>query len=221
MSGRSLKALTPRQEAFAVAFVETGNATEAYRRAYAPCTMAPHAVRTKAYELKNTPHVAARIATMRAELDAEMRDRYRVTTDRVIAELYKIGCADIRKAVRWHGSLVQDEDNPDGGDTLVIRNVYTTQVEVVSSDDVDDDTAGAIAEVSQTPNGGLKVKMHDKMAALNALARHLGMFVDKTEVTGKDGAPLVAPEEVSNRQLARAILDVLREAQLEKGKDQP
>jgi hypothetical protein len=37
---------------------------------------------------------------------------------------------------------------------------------------------------------GLEVKMHDQMAALEKVARHLGMFKDRTELTGKDGAPL-------------------------------
>lgn len=38
---------------------------------------------------------------------------------------------------------------------------------------------------------GLEVKMLDRDKALENVARHLGMFVDKTEVTGKDGQPLV------------------------------
>jgi phage terminase small subunit len=37
---------------------------------------------------------------------------------------------------------------------------------------------------------GLEIKMHDKMKALDAVARHLGMNKEKFEVTGKDGQPL-------------------------------
>ncbi|ENO82074.1 hypothetical protein B447_05033 [Thauera sp. 27] len=37
---------------------------------------------------------------------------------------------------------------------------------------------------------GLRVKFHDKRAALVDVGRHLGMFKDKVEHTGKDGGPI-------------------------------
>jgi len=42
--------------------------------------------------------------------------------------------------------------------------------------------AAAVAEVSQTVNGALRVKMHDKHAALVSLGRHLGLFTDHVKV---------------------------------------
>jgi hypothetical protein len=40
----------------------------------------------------------------------------------------------------------------------------------------------AVAEVSQTVNGALRVKLHDKHAALVSIGRYLGMFDDKVRV---------------------------------------
>jgi hypothetical protein len=37
---------------------------------------------------------------------------------------------------------------------------------------------------------GLEVKMHDQMAALEKVARHLGMFKDRTEISGPNGGPI-------------------------------
>jgi len=37
---------------------------------------------------------------------------------------------------------------------------------------------------------GVEVKMHSKMGALDNLAKHLGMFPNKVELTGKDGGPI-------------------------------
>lgn len=45
------------------------------------------------------------------------------------------------------------------------------------------------AGVKQT-KGGLEVKMHDQQAALMAIGKHLGMFVDKHEHLGPNGGPL-------------------------------
>lgn len=39
-----------------------------------------------------------------------------------------------------------------------------------------DDAAAAIAEVSQSKDGTIKVKMHDKLASLVRIGQHLGMF---------------------------------------------
>ena len=47
----------------------------------------------------------------------------------------------------------------------------------------------------------------------NIIARDLGL-ADKSEFTGKDGEALLAPDSTS-RDLARAVLDILREAKLE------
>ncbi len=37
---------------------------------------------------------------------------------------------------------------------------------------------------------GLEIKMHDQMAALEKVARHLGMFKERTEISGPDGGPI-------------------------------
>ena len=47
------------------------------------------------------------------------------------------------------------------------------------------------AEVYQSATGSVRVKMHDKPAALEKLARALGMFKDRVDITN-DGKP-VAP----------------------------
>jgi phage terminase small subunit len=43
--------------------------------------------------------------------------------------------------------------------------------------------------------GGFEVKMQDRAKALENVARHLGMFKDRVEVTGKDGGPIVTKQQ--------------------------
>lgn len=178
--------LTPKQEAFVRAYIETGNASEAYRRAYDASRMKDSTVHVKASELLADGKITVRLN----EIQAIHQKRHEVTVDRIIAELAKIGFADIRKAVKWHGSLIEEEDNPDGGDVVVIKTTYSNRVSLVSSDDVDDDTAAAIAEVSQSPTGGLKIKLHDKQAALVNMGKHLGIFKEVHEHSGPDGGAI-------------------------------
>lgn len=169
--------LTAKQQRFVEEYLVDLNATQAALRAgYAASGASVEGAR-----LLGNAKVAAEIAKRQKKLS----DKLGVTVERIVTELAKIGFADIRKAVKWNGHLVREEDNPDGGDVLVIKNIVTNHVTLVDSDQLDDDTAAAISEISQNATGGVKLKMHDKKGALVDLGKHLGMFVDKVEHSGE------------------------------------
>jgi phage terminase small subunit len=141
--------------------------------------------RGNASTLKQKQNIQDRIAEILAQARVieqkaieKASEKLGVTKERVLGELARIGFADIRKAIKWNGYLVREEDNPDGGDVLVIKETRTNLVSLVDSDELDDDTAAAIAEVSQNASGAVKIKMYDKRAALVDLGKHLGMFKD-------------------------------------------
>jgi len=75
--------LTIKQEAFCQAYIETGNASEAYRTAYAADKMKPESINRKAKELLDN----GKIAAMVAELQGEIKQRHNVTVDSLLAEL--------------------------------------------------------------------------------------------------------------------------------------
>lgn len=75
--------ITPKQEAFALAYVETGNASEAYRRAYDAGNMKPESINRKAKELLDNGKIAARVDALRAE----HVERHKFTVDNMIAQL--------------------------------------------------------------------------------------------------------------------------------------
>jgi len=58
-------ALTPKQEAFARAYVETGNASEAYRQAYNAKNMQPNAIKVEASRLLDDPNVTLTVSALR------------------------------------------------------------------------------------------------------------------------------------------------------------
>lgn len=75
--------LTPKQEAFAQAYVETGNASEAYRRAYNAEAMKPNVISVKACELLSSGKVSVRVAELR---DAHL-ERHNFTVDDMVRQL--------------------------------------------------------------------------------------------------------------------------------------
>lgn len=78
-----MASLTMKQEAFCQAYIETGNASEAYRKAYAAENMKPETVNRKAKELYDIGKITARIK----ELQGEIKQRHDVTVDSLLAEL--------------------------------------------------------------------------------------------------------------------------------------
>ena len=75
--------LTIMQEAFCQAYIETGNASEAYRTAYAADKMKAEAIHVKASELLSNGKVSVRLK----ELQGEIKQRHNVTVDSLLAEL--------------------------------------------------------------------------------------------------------------------------------------
>lgn len=173
--------MTPKQQRFVEEYLVDLNATQAAIRAgYSSDTA--HSI---GHENLSKPEIAAGIR----EGMAVRSMRTNITQDQVLRELARIGFVDIRKVVTWtNGASGFNEDEAE--ETGEVRISIANFVMLTPSDQIDAETAAAISEVSQTKDGALKVKMHDKRAALVDLGRHLGMFKDKVEVTGKDGNPI-------------------------------
>lgn len=75
--------LTAKQEAFCLAYLETGNASEAYRKAYNAENMKPETVNRKAKELLDHGKISARIEA----LQEDHRERHKITVDDLLSEL--------------------------------------------------------------------------------------------------------------------------------------
>jgi len=75
--------MTPKQEAFAHAYVETGNASEAYRRAYQASNMSNDAIKVEACRLLASPNVALTVE----KLKEDATQRHRLTVDDLLREL--------------------------------------------------------------------------------------------------------------------------------------
>jgi phage terminase small subunit len=75
--------LTPKQENFCLVYMETGNATEAYRRSYDAGGMAPATINVKASELLSSDKISVRIAELRAPIIAKAR----LTVEDLLREL--------------------------------------------------------------------------------------------------------------------------------------
>lgn len=124
------------------------------------------------------PHIRVEIQKRTDEIRANSI----VSAEEVVEELALIAFADIGDFVTF---------GPDG---VAVKN----QEEMP--------TTSVISEVSNSAHG-VKFKMHDKMRALENIGKYLGMFRDRIEVTGKDGAPIEmeSPLDKMNAKLDQII----------------
>ena len=151
-----VKGLTPKQARFVDEYLIDLNATQAAIRA-------GYSAKTAEWigpQLLGKTHVQERINSAQRERSA----RTGITADRVLKEIARVAFADPRMVMSW---------GPNG---VTLRD----------SSELSDDAAAAVAEVSETwseSGGSRKVKMHDKIAALEKLARHVGLYDDKGDTT--------------------------------------
>jgi phage terminase small subunit len=166
-----MSTLNPKEAAFVQQYLIDSNG----KRAAIAAGYKEKSAESMASQLLKRPHIAAAYAAAKGKQVAKLE----ITAERILAELAKIGFSDIRKVARFKPSSVEDVDMTKDG--IKITRHVSSHVEVTDSDDLDDDTAGAISEVSQTKDG-VKVKLYDKQQALIQLGKHLGMFKEKVEV---------------------------------------
>lgn len=75
--------LTPKQEAFAQAYVETGNASEAYRRAYNTANSKPSSINVNASKLLDDAKIAQRVTALRQAI----LERHEFTIVNMVSQL--------------------------------------------------------------------------------------------------------------------------------------
>ena len=135
---------------------------------------------TNQTEVMSRPLVAAAIE----DGIAARRRRTLLTADRVLLEYARIAFADIRRIADF------------GSGHLKVRDDGT----------MSDDDAAAIAQLTPAPGGkGVRVKLYDKKAALDAIARHLGLFARPNAHQQLHGMPPLGDTRPA-AQDARAIL---------------
>lgn len=158
--------LTPMQQAFVLHYVGTLNATQAAKDAgYSADT-------AKSIASENLSKPAIRKA-IDAHLKAKF-DTIGITAERVLTELARIAFGNLRDVAEWDG------------DTVTLKN----------SDDLSEDAAAFLKNISISKSehsgkdddgssSSLSFGTHDKVKALETLAKYHKLLTNKHEHTGK------------------------------------
>lgn len=192
--------LTPKQDAFCRFYIETGNASEAYRRAYDAKAMKSTAIQSNAKNLLRKTPIARRVDELRAGLNK----RHEVTVDRAMQELAKIGFANMLDymSVDEMGRPYCDLSNLTRDQAAAIHEAQFDTV--LSSDPEALDAAGADGgEKKKVAVLKARIKLSDKRAALETIIKQLGGFEkdnrQKGEAAGEAAARTMGDLETARR----------------------
>lgn len=173
------KKLTPKQEIFVKEYIIDFNGSRAARAA----GYSKNSAQEIASENLSKPIIQQAI---QRELE-DRKERIEVSQDFVLKQLVKIAGADIKQFIEY------DEDNN------VIFKPY---------DSIDGEVVSEIGTTATAYGTNKKLKLHDKMKALELLGRHLGMYKDILNVKKE-------PETITSNELE----ELEQELQLEKEKE--
>lgn len=164
--------LNQRQQAFIAEYLISLNASDAYRKA----GYAAKNANISGPQLLSNPSIAKAVATAMAERSTRMG----ITADMVLKALAKIGFASMRAFIS-----VDAEGQPridlsaNSGDSLDALSEVSTETVLESKGSCKDaPTADSIRKT--------RIKLHDKLAALELIGKHLGMWKERIEVDASD-----------------------------------
>ena len=152
--------MTDAQKRFCNEYLIDLNATRAYKVAYPRCKK-DETVRANSSRLLTNANIQNYIL----EKQKEIEKRTEVTQDMVIKELARIAFLDIRKLYNDSGGLKN------------IQDIDEEAVKAISSLETLEEYEG-YGEDREQIGDTKKVKLLDKVKALELLGKHLGMFND-------------------------------------------
>jgi len=174
--------MNTRQAMFVQEYLVDLNATQAAIRAgYSAKTAYAQASR-----LLSDVKIAAAVT----EAKAKRSERVGVSADNVLAELAKLGFANMADYMK---------PTPSGDPRLDFSALTRDQSAALTEVTVEDFVEGRGEDARDVRR--VKFKLADKRAALVDIGKHLGMFIDRHEMTGKDGVPL-PPANITVRLVA-------------------
>jgi phage terminase small subunit len=154
-----LLGLTLKQRKFAAEYIVDLSGYRAAIRAGYPASRA----RQTASELLANPDVRAEIA----ELQAEVMERTRSSAEAVIEGLQRIAFFDSARVFDQSGNLIHPRDWPER-DRMALSSFDVVIRNVSAGDGIQDKVA--------------KVKLADRLAALELLAKHHGLMIEKQQI---------------------------------------
>jgi len=193
MDGTKEKKLTNKDKLFVQEYlidldVERAALTAGYSKSMAA---------SKAYQWVRDGKVKPQVFKAIKKAMNKRAGKLEITANKVLAEYAKLGFLDPRKFYDNKGELIP------------IHKLPADVAATLTGMDVDEIFVGR-GENRKAIGHTKKIKFTDKKSALDSVAKHLGMFIERHEHTGKDGKSLFP--DLSDADLDARIAAIMAES---------
>lgn len=168
--------ITPKQERFLSVYLDTGNASEAYRQAYDCQRMKDATIAVKASELLKNGNISVRLR----QLQSDLKRSSDIKKEAILEELAIIAFSDVRDYIEFDG----------------------TRLKFKSLDRLTDKQARAIESIKETRNG-FELKLHGKSWSIERICKMLGFDSPEDINLTLERMPEPVLDEIINRILKK------------------
>jgi phage terminase small subunit len=175
--GTSKVSAAQRRALFVEAYISNGgNATQAAISA----GYSARSAGTQGYNLLKHPDIVSRIAERSAKTIQIAQQNTLLTIERVQQEIARLAFSNAKGLFRPDGSMIPVHELDDDMSAAIASVEVRTEASGTSEDDEDGESETRVLSTR-------KVKLWEKVSALNLAARHLGMF---EKDNAQQGAPI-------------------------------
>ena len=165
--------LTPKEEAFCVAVFAGQNPSKAYREVYKPRRAKAKTVHEMASRLMAKHKVSARLVELLKPVIAKAQ----LTREQWLAAVARVALFDPRKMFDAHGNPIE------------ITELGDNEASAIAGFEFYEDFAGK-GEERKAVGYTRKLKLADRLRALELYGKAQCYYADKMVVTGEDGQPI-------------------------------
>jgi len=170
----AVSGLTENEEHFCIEFAKSSNATAAYKSAWINSKAKPENINVMASRLLAQVKIKSRIAELRQATVKQTN----MDLERWAQEVTRLSTSDARKFMHEDGRMKMPNE-------------------------LDDDTAAAVASFKFDVDGTVEYKFHPKNPALDMMAKHQGAYEKDNEQRG-------GPLNGLSRDVLKAMVERLR-----------
>ena len=163
--------MNAKRQLFALYYITPGKTFQNATQSAIAAGYSPDTAHAQGQRLSKYPEIRDFI---RDNIEKLLCEKDEILTQKVLDELKAIALSDIGDFVSIVNKRYIEGDGPEAMEISAPRLVYK---------DTEDLDTRAIQSVSQTSNGAVSIKLHDKKSGLEMLGKFLQMWQERVEVT--------------------------------------
>lgn len=167
------KKLTYKQEAFAQAYMRTGDKSAAYREVYKCDKMKSNIINSKAYEVSVNGLVLARVQELQKQAEKIAKEKFGVTSEEILRHLNILRTSRIDEYVKFVHDKIKTEQLDENGEEIYIevpRAVFKPFEELT------EEQLMCIESIKVNRYKEVELKLHGKEWTIDKINKHIGFY---------------------------------------------